>query len=135
MLKPAFTAFAIAFAAGFVLAPLRILVLSPRIGEVAAVLCELPIILTASYFIWRWVIRRFERHATPGRRLAIGFTALAMLLLAEFTLSLLLGNAPREFIAKLQTPAGALGLAGQVVFALIPLVLIRARANEKGPAT
>jgi hypothetical protein len=126
MLRPAFLYFALAFAAGFLLAIPRILVLTPRVGEVIAVLIECPIILLISFLLARWVIHRFAPRAAPARRLAIGLIAFALLITAELLLSWARGTTPREFAAGLLLPARAIGLAAQVLFALFPL-LVRPR--------
>lgn len=126
MLKPAVVYFALAFAAGFVLGPVRMFVLTPRVGPVAAVLIEGPFILTASFFIACWVLRRFAIGASAYQRLAIGVIAFVMLMAAEILLSVVLGNGPRAFVASLVTLAGSIGLCGQVFFAFIPL-LVRTR--------
>ena len=52
------------FAAGFLLA-IRQFVLVPRIGEVAGVLLEAPLMLAAIWWAARWTIGRF---AVPDRR-------------------------------------------------------------------
>jgi hypothetical protein len=120
MLKPALLYFALTFAAGFVLGSFRQLILAPRVGEVAAVLMECPFILLASFLVARWVLGRFAPTAGAGRRLVIGLISFCMLMCAELLMSWLLGIRPREFVSSLLKTAGAIGLAGQVVFALIP---------------
>lgn len=123
VLKSAVVYFALAFAAGFVLGPIRMFVLTPRIGAVAAVLIELPIILTASYFIARWVLRRYRIGASASQRFAIGVLAFVMLMSAEFLLSMAFGQSPREFVLSMATLAGSIGLGGQILFAFIPLLV------------
>ncbi len=130
MLKPAVLYFALTFAVGFVLGAVRMLIVVPRVGEVAAVLIECPFILVASFLIARWVLRRFAPDAGAGRRLAIGLLAFAMLLSTELLMSWVRGIWPREFVASLFKTAGAIGLAGQVLFALVPL-FIRPRAAAR----
>ncbi len=123
MLKPAVLYFALTYAAGFAFGSVRMLILAPRLGEVAAVLIECPLILGASFLIARWVLRRFAPAAGTGRRFLIGLIAFALLIGAELLLSRLRGISTREFAASWFKPAGAIGLAGQVVFALIPLFI------------
>ena len=130
MLKPAVLYFALTFAAGFVFGAFRMFVLMPRVGEVAAVLIECPFILLASFLVARWVLRRFAPDARAGRRLLIGLFAFAMLMSAELLMSWLRGISPGEFAASLLKTAGAIGLAGQMLFALIPL-FIRERQERK----
>lgn len=107
--------FAAIFALGFVLGAVRTLALAPWIGETGAVLAELPVILAASWF----AAGRLARPLGPALRLriAMGGFAFALLMAAEAGLGAALGAAP---FAGLATPAGALGLAGQFLFAAFP---------------
>ena len=71
--------------------------------------------------------RKPSPPAAAGPRLAMGGVAFALLMVAEFTLSLTaFGSTPGAFFASFATPAGVLGLAGQVVFGLWPWWLGRA---------
>lgn len=108
------------FAIAFVLGTVRTGWLAPRLGDLAATLCELPLVLTASWLGARHVTRRFAVSAA-GAALAMGLIAFALLMLAELALALTLaGQSAGQWAAGLMTPAGALGLAGQVGFALMP---------------
>lgn len=123
LLRSAFAYFAGIFALGFVLGTVRVLWLVPRLGETAAVLIELPVMVTAS---WLWARRIVARHRLPSRRsaLALGLGGLALLLLAELALGLtLFGQSAGQWLAALTTPPGALGLAGQVLFGLMPALV------------
>jgi hypothetical protein len=56
-----------------------------------------------------------------GRALGTGALAFLILMLAEFALARLLsGQSPAAYAATFLTAPGALGLAGQTGFALIP---------------
>jgi hypothetical protein len=114
--------FAIAFAAGFALGPVRMLVLEPRVGKLAAVLIEHPVILLVSLIAARWVVSRWAKWAGLLQRLAIGLIALLLLLSAECGLGAMMGLSPMQWIASWSTPAGAAGLAGQLLFALLPAI-------------
>ncbi|MFN3262617.1 MAG: hypothetical protein ACE37J_18880 [Pikeienuella sp.] len=107
--------FAAIFALGFLLGVVRTLALAPRIGETGAVLAELPVILAASWFAAGRLARPLGRALRP--RIAMGAFAFALLMAAEVGLGMALGAAP---FAGLATPAGALGLAGQLLFAAFP---------------
>ncbi len=118
--------FAIVFAAGFVLGTLRVLVLIPRWGEVAAVLAELPVMLAISWGVCRALVAHVRVAASVGARLLMGGVAFAMLITAEFGLGAFAFGRPfADQLAALQSTAGALGLAGQFVFALVPLAQLR----------
>jgi len=76
------------------------------------------------------VLGRVALSAGRGYRLAMGGVALVLLLGAELGLSVLaFGRTIAEHLASYGSPAGALGLAGQVAFALFPLLRRRARAR------
>ena len=120
-LKAAAAYFALAFTLGFVLGTLRVTVLVPALGELVAVMVELPLMLTATWFICRRVVRHFGVPAAAGPRLAMGGVAFALLMVVEFTLSVTaFGRTPGAYFASLAAPAGMLGLAGQAVFGLWP---------------
>lgn len=119
MARAALAYWASVFALGFVLGTARVLLLVPRLGEVGATLVELPVMLAASWFIAGKVVRRLA--LARGAALAAGLAAFALLLAAELATGLLaFGLSPREWLAGLGRPAGALGLAGQAGFALMP---------------
>jgi hypothetical protein len=119
--------FAVVFAAGFVLGTIRILLLAPGIGQLAAVLVELPVMLAIAWLVCRWLVRRLAVGSAWTERLLMGVVAFVLLLAAELALALaLFGGTVTGFLAELGTPEGAAGLAGQVVFAALPLVVRRA---------
>ncbi len=117
--------FAVVFAVGFALGILRILVLVPLVGEVAGVVFELPLMLALSWFASRWLVARFALPAgTP--RLHVGGLAFALLMAAEFSVSVLVfGRSPAEHWATYRMVSAQLGLLAQVLFAVMPL-LVRA---------
>ncbi|MFZ4575055.1 MAG: hypothetical protein ACOYN0_11695 [Phycisphaerales bacterium] len=123
MLKPASLYFGLTFAAGFVLGAIRTLLVVAWVGELGAVLIECPLILLASFLVGRWVLGRFARNAGARRRLWIGVLAFVMLQCAELTMTLLLGGTARGFFAAFLKPAGIVGLAAQLLFAFIPLMI------------
>ena len=117
--------FAAIFALGFVLGTLRALWLT----ALPAVLVELPVMLGASWLVARWLIRRrmlAGQVLTAGEALAMGGFAFVLLMLAEAALGFLLtGQGVADWLAAMSTPAGLAGLAGQILFALIPLLVRR----------
>ena len=117
--------FAIVFAAGFVLGTVRTLLLAPALGDLAAVLVEIPVMLLVAWAACRWLVGRFAVGPRSVDRLVMGGVGFGLLMAAELLLSLALGRSPAEFLAGLGAPAGAAGLAAQVVFALLPLVVAR----------
>jgi hypothetical protein len=120
--------FALVFGIGFILGAIRVLVVAPRLGELVATLIELPIILTAAWIICERVSARFLVPDRWRPRLAMGGVAFALLMLAELGLSVLLGNSIGEHLDAYRSLHGALGLAGQMIFAMFPLVQVNRRA-------
>lgn len=119
--------FAIVFAAGFALGAVRTLFLAPMTGETIAVALELPLMLAISWLACRAEIRRFAVPDARAPRLLMGGSAFALLIIAETLLATLLFDRSLSEIGEAwTTAAGALGLGGQIAFAVFPL-LQRAR--------
>jgi hypothetical protein len=115
--------FAIIFALGFVLGSIRVLVTGPKLGGVAAVLLEIPIMLATSWFVARWCIALFSVRRGGTERLAMGSLAFSLLMLAELSLStMLFGRTVSEHFATYAHVVGLIGLTGQLAFALIPFL-------------
>ncbi|MFI5408581.1 hypothetical protein [Kaistia sp. UC242_56] len=127
-LRAAALYFAATFAAGFVLGTLRVLLIAPRWGEVAAVLLELPVMLGIAWLVCGLTLRRFGISATNHRDIGMGAMAFLFLMAAEFALGILaFGRTATGIVASYATAAGALGLASQLVFAALPVVRSRWR--------
>jgi hypothetical protein len=123
--------FLLVFGCGFVLGTLRVTLIIPRIGELAAVALEVPILLTLSWLICRRLIRRFDVPAVTGPRLAMGAFAFALLMLAELTLSVLLaGRTPAQHWALYRDLAHQVGLVAQIGFAAMPLLQLHRRKSR-----
>lgn len=110
--------FGIVFAAAFVLGAVRVLVVAPALGPLLAVALEVPLVLGLSWAVAGWVLRRWP--VPPSQRLHMGGVAFVLLMAAEAGLALAFGQSWGEFLRGLGTPAGLLGLAGQIGFAIIP---------------
>lgn len=125
ILRAAAAYWAAVFALGFALGTIRVLWVIPLVGLMPATLIELPLILTASWLAAGWLVRRF-RIASTEEALTAGALAFAILMVAECALaSVLTGQSPAEWLAGLRQPHALLGLAGQVVFALMPWWRVR----------
>ncbi len=117
--------FQIIFALGFALGTVRTLALAPAVGETTAVLIELPILLGAAWVVALRLIRRFK--VPNEHRMTMGALAFTLLMIAEAMLSLFVfGRSLAQHAAHYRSVPGAVGLAGQLVFALIPALHRRA---------
>jgi hypothetical protein len=117
--------FSLTFAAGFFLGVARTVILAPYMGDSIAVAIELPIILTISWIACTWTIQRSLLPALPSRRIVMGGSALLFLLAAEIILSVTLANRSltEHWMLYRSLPA-LMGLMGQILFALFPLIQI-----------
>lgn len=130
ILRAGFTYFALTFGAGFVLGPLRILFLVPRLGVRAAELVELPVMIGVTWLAARWVTQRFSVPPQRGPRLSLGVMAGALLLLAEFTLVLRLrGLTLEEYFATRDPISGTAYYAAVLLLVLMPLLVNRSAAT------
>jgi hypothetical protein len=126
ILKAGALYFALVFGAGFVLGPIRILWAVPRFGVRMAELMETPIMLVVIIIAARWIVRRLALRPTPSSRLGMGCVALALLLVAEFTLVLWLrGMSLSEYFASRDPVSGTVYYVMLGVFALVPLFVAR----------
>jgi hypothetical protein len=120
ILRAAIAYWAVVFALGFVLGTIRVLWVIPLVGLMPATVIELPMILGASWFVAGWLVRRFA-IARSGEALAVGGLAFAILMAAECLLAAALsGETPAQWLAGFRQPHALLGLAGQMLFALMP---------------
>jgi len=114
--------FGVLFALGFALGTVRVIVVAPRIGELAATMAEVPVMLLASWLACGWIVRRWSVPYRVSSRAAMGAWFLGLLLAAEALLGLtLFGRTGAAQWAALTSPAGLLGLAAQLAAALFPL--------------
>ena len=125
-LKAGVAYFAIVFGAGFVLGPIRILWLAPRFGTRLAELMEIPIMFVVILVAARWIVRRLALPSRASSRLGMGFIALGLMLIAEFTLVLWFrGLSIRDYLASRDPVSGTVYYAMLGVFAIMPLLLTR----------
>jgi hypothetical protein len=115
--------FLIVFAIAFGIGAIRTGFIVPRIGALAAVCIEAPVVLAVSWAVCRRTTRRFAVPRGVGARLAMGATAFALLMAAELALSLTLGGlSAAQHWALYRGLPRQIGLAAQVAFAAIPLL-------------
>lgn len=110
------------FALGFILGTIRVIFVAPRVGELAATIAEVPVMLVAAYFICRWAIRRWQVPPAIGARLAMVPWFLALLFAFEALLgATMFGRSIAQQWAALGSPAGLIGISAQIIAALLPL--------------
>lgn len=121
IVKQATLYFGLVFGAGFILGPIRILMVVPRVGVRWAELMEAPIMLMVIIVVSRRMVRRFPEPSKLPSRLAMGFLALVLMLGAEFSLTYILqGISVREYLANRDPVSGTVYYALLVVFAILP---------------
>ena len=114
------------FSVGFLLGPIRVLLLEPRIGAVAATLCEAPLLLIAMAVAALWTPQLVGVTTSLAAMLAIGIGALALQQVADLLVGVLLrGLSARQQFARLATPEGAIYAALLALFALLPALVNR----------
>jgi hypothetical protein len=120
VVKAVFAYVAPVFAVAFLLGALRVTFVAPLTGPLLAVALEVPVVLALSWWVAGLVLGHWPLG--PGRRLAMGALAFLLLMLAELATALAFGQTAPQFLAAMATAPGALGLAGQIGFGLIPLL-------------
>jgi hypothetical protein len=132
-LKAAVAYFLIVFAVGFVLGTVRVLLVIPRVGPSAAVLMEAPILLSASWIVCGWLVRRLRVPRAWSARFAMGGTAFVLLMGAELSLSVyVFGHSAAEHFEAYLTVHEVIGLAAQLAFASFPLFQRREKPDGSG---
>jgi hypothetical protein len=114
------------FSTGLLLGPIRVLLLEPRIGAVAATLCEAPLLLIAMVVAARWAPRLARMTTSLTGMLAVGIGALALQQAADLLVGMLLrGLSAQQQFARLATPEGAIYAVLLAIFALMPAIANR----------
>ncbi len=114
------------FALGFALGAVRVLVLAPRVGALAATMIEAPSMLIAAWFACRWIISSMQVANSVIARWTMALSFFALLTAFEIGLgAAMFGRSPAQQLEEVLTPAGLLGLAAQIVAALLPVFLRR----------
>jgi hypothetical protein len=126
ILKAGALYFLLVFGAGFVLGPIRLFWLVPRVGTRTAELLEMPVMLVVTFLAARWTIRWLAVPFTASSRLGMGSFALGLLLVAEFTLVIeLRGLTLHEYFATRDPVSGTAYYAALGLIAVMPLLVAR----------
>ena len=127
-LKASVLYFALVLGTGFILGVIRVPFLVPRLGERYAELLEMPFMFAAIVLAARHVVRRFQLPTSFSVRLQVGFTALALSVLAEWLLAAALQDGSvAQYIASRDPVSGSVYLVMLQLFALMPSILARPR--------
>ena len=111
------------FAIGFLLGAARILLLAPRVGSTVGVSIEAPLMLIASWYVSRILMKRLAVGAEIRTRILVGAVAFVTLMTLEVALSIsLFHRSIGEYLTDLQSLAGGIGFAAQICFATFPLL-------------
>ncbi|MBL8575514.1 MAG: hypothetical protein JNM13_17690 [Hyphomicrobiaceae bacterium] len=111
------------YALAFLMGTARVLVVAPLIGRTAATLIELPIVVGASWVGATWLARRFDLRRRSGRW-PMALTGFVLLIAAELSLGVFgFGQRLDAILAEMATPLGLAGLAAQVLFGLMPVLV------------
>ena len=118
------------FALGFALGTVRVLVLVPAIGETVAVLLELPVMISACWVVAGFLTRRFIERGHGSGGVVMGAAAFALLMVAELVVAVsVFDRSLSEQLAHWLTVAGAVGLSGQIAFAVFPWLQVRGSSS------
>ena len=121
--RAGFLYFALVFAAGFVLGAIRTFLLTPVLGETFALLVELPAMLAISWMVSRDTISRLGVPREVRTGLAMGAVAFLLIITADALVDrLLAGRGFAEHFRAYEVAPGVLGLGGQILFALFPVL-------------
>ncbi|MGQ0556811.1 MAG: hypothetical protein ACT4PN_12795 [Nitrospiraceae bacterium] len=128
VLRAAVLYFLLVFGAGFVLGTGRVLVLVPLLGERAAELLEIPLMLGVIVFAARWIVR----HRLDDRRListlSVGFIAMGFVLLADLVVGIWLRRMSLAEVFLNRDPvSGTAYYAALLFFAVMPAFIVRLR--------
>jgi hypothetical protein len=126
ILKAGVLYFGLVFAAGFVLGTIRTLWVVPHVGMRMAELLEAPIMLVVTISAARWTVLRLSVPRASSVRLAMGFIALVLMLVAEFGFVLWIrGLSIRDYLATRDPVSGTVYYLMLLVFAAMPLLVGR----------
>jgi hypothetical protein len=124
--------FALVFAAGWLLGPVRQRLVVPRFGETAAVALEAPFMILAMCLAARWTVRRLAVASAARTRAAVGLIALALLLIAELAGARWLRRmSMSDYLTGFASTPGAISLLLFLLYAVMPM-LVECRRRPPG---
>ena len=119
--KPALLYYLLVFGAGFLLGPVRVLFLVPRVGERVAELLEMPVMLVVIMLAARWIGHRYHARLDYAGWLVAGVIALGLLVASELALVILVQQLPvSEYIRSRDPVSGSVYLVMLLAYAAMP---------------
>jgi hypothetical protein len=127
ILQAAVLYFLLVFGAGFILGIGRVLIVVPLLGNRAAELLEMPLMLAVIVATARWVVR-YKLDGRQSSALSVGFTAMGLVLLADLGVGVWLrGMSATEVFLNRDPVSGFAYYAALLLFAVTPAILTRFR--------
>ena len=133
--------FLMVFGVGFLLGPIRVYLLEPKLGETIATLCEAPFLLIVIVLAARWLPKRSNMRMSVASLAAVGLGGLFLQQLADVVVgSLLRGITPAQQLSHLATPAGLIYMGLLLAYVVMPVLVnwprlsgANARSTEHNP--
>lgn len=115
--------FGVVFVIAFGLGVVRVLVVEPMAGALIAVLIEVPILLCVSWIVAGRLVFTWIVPGDVWAAVQMGLIAFTVLMGVELVLSVVLFDVSLSTTAaSWATAPGAVGLGGQIAFALVPVL-------------
>jgi hypothetical protein len=126
ILQAAVLYFLLVFGAGFVLGTGRVLFLVPLLGERAAELLEMPLMLGIMVAAARWLVRHRLDDGRLSSALSVGFIAMGLVLIADLVVGMWLrGLSAAEVFMNRDSVSGTAYYVSLLLFAVMPAILAR----------
>jgi hypothetical protein len=126
ILAAALLYFLVVFGVGFLVGPVRVLYVEPRVGTIAAVMLEAPILLVAMVMGARYAVRWSGVPWSTSALLSVGVIALALQQIADVAVAVLLrGMSVGDHLRQFATTPGMIYAALLFAFAVMPSLLGR----------
>ena len=117
------------FGAGFCFGIIRVLLVAPSIGELPAVLVELPFMVLICWLLSKFYIQKLDSMRSG---VYVGVTAFATLMLFEVALSVIVfENSLEETLQDLKTTKGKIGLVGQLLSSSFPVIQLKMKPKQR----
>ena len=124
--------FLLVFGAGFVLGIVRVLAVVPLLGERAAELLEMPLMLAVIVAAARWIVRH-KLDARQPSALSVGFSAMGFVLLGDLAVGVWLrGMSVVEVFLNRDPVSGTAYYAALLLFAVMPALLVWFHRTQTG---